>query len=235
MIALFKALLLSYFHCLKWLLRLHRFLLTSLTLRKLQLGKINLLSCQIDIFGGQIPNIQDISAELFNSKLVFLWTLKTAVLPMKATRTWTSGNYCKYENAWNPCGNNCKTFNPCYLWEHIFLFAWLSVGEDDRLACWAVKHRAVSLFAHRRPPLEDADSWAKTTEQKSSSSPRCAVVGAQRMCGNCKKSSSNCSFRKYNVVVNTLLLNLRSRCLMWSDAYSRSQGRPFKHWTEAVS
>lgn len=45
-----------------------------------------------------------------------------------------------------PLGYNCKTFNPCYLWEHIFLFAWLAVGEDERLVCWAVKPCDVSLL-----------------------------------------------------------------------------------------
>lgn len=75
-----------------------------------------------------------------------------------------------------PVGNNCKPFNPCYLWEHIFLFAWLAVEEDDRWACWAVKHRAVSLFALL---WEGAGSWADTTEQKSHSSPRCAMGGGR--------------------------------------------------------
>lgn len=56
------------------------FLLTGLTFRKLQLGKINLLLCQADIFGGGIPDIQDISAELFHSELGFLRTLKMAAL-----------------------------------------------------------------------------------------------------------------------------------------------------------
>lgn len=43
-----------------------------LTSRKLQLGKINLLLRRADIFGGGIPNIQDISAVLFNSEFMFL-------------------------------------------------------------------------------------------------------------------------------------------------------------------
>lgn len=54
------------------------------------------------------------------------------------------------------------------------MFAQLPVGEDDRGECWAVKHRAVSLSARRRPTVGRCWSLGKChrSEERQGSSVR---------------------------------------------------------------